>query len=251
MTAPAAQLTGIGKRFNTVVANDGVDLVLQHGSVHAVMGENGAGKSTLMSILFGLLAPDAGQILVNGAPQVFTSPLDAIAVGLGMVHQHFRLFESLTVAANVVYGAEPRRAGLYDRRAAETRVRELGERYGLQIDPRATVSSLSVGERQRVEILKALHREATILILDEPTAVLTPGEVSTLFTVIRRAADAGTTVVLVTHKINEVLSVSDEVTVLRDGRVTGHFRTVETSSAELVHAMTGREVHPVDRKSVV
>ena len=245
MTLPAAQLTGISKRFNAVVANDGVDLVLRRGTVHAVMGENGAGKSTLMSILFGLLSPDAGQILISGRPQVFTSPLDAIAVGLGMVHQHFKLFDSLSVAANVVYGAEPRRAGLFDRRAAEARVRELGERYGLQIDPRARVSSLSVGERQRVEILKALHRDATILILDEPTAVLTPGEVTTLFAVIRRAADAGTTVVLVTHKINEVLTVSDEVTVLRDGRVTGRFLTGETSSAQLVHAMTGREVRPV------
>jgi ABC-type uncharacterized transport system ATPase subunit len=250
MSIPAVELTGISKRFNAVVANDGVDLVLRRGTVHAVMGENGAGKSTLMSILFGLLTPDAGQIRVNGTARTFTGPLDAIAAGLGMVHQHFRLFESLTVAANVVYGAEPRRAGLFDRRAADARVRELGARYGLEIDPRATVSSLSVGERQRVEILKALHRDATTLILDEPTAVLTPGEVSTLFAVIRRAAAAGTTVVLVTHKINEVLSVSDDVTVLRDGRVTGQFRTEQTTSAELVHAMTGREVHPVSNQGL-
>ena len=249
--APAVELSGISKRFGAVVANDGVDLVLRRGSVHAVMGENGAGKSTLMSILFGLVSPDSGEIRVDGRAVEFSNPLDAIAVGLGMVHQHFRLFDSMSVAANVVFGAEPRRLGLYDRRAAEARVRELGERYGLEIDPRARVSSLSVGERQRVEILKALHRDATILILDEPTAVLTPGEVSSLFAVIRRAADAGTTVVLVTHKINEVLSVSDEVTVLRDGRVTGRFTTSATSSAELVHAMTGRDVHQVSNQGDV
>ena len=248
MTVPAVELIGIGKRFGAVVANDGVDLRLRRGSVHAVMGENGAGKSTLMSILFGLLPADSGEIRIGGEPVSFSTPLDAIAAGIGMVHQHFRLFDSMTVAANVVFGAEPRRFGLLDRRAAEARVRELGARYGLEIDPRARVATLSVGERQRVEILKALHRDATILILDEPTAVLTPGEVSSLFAVVRRAADAGTTVVLVTHKINEVLSVSDEVTVLRDGRVTGRFATADTSSAELVHAMTGREVLPVSNE---
>lgn len=245
MNHPAIELAGISKRFGAVVANDSIDLVLRHGTVHAVMGENGAGKSTLMSILFGLVAADSGQILVDGRPAHFSSPLDAIAAGLGMVHQHFRLFDSMTVAANVVYGAEPRRFGLIDQRAAEARVRELGRRYGLEINPRAIVSTLSVGERQRVEILKALHREAKILILDEPTAVLTPSEVTSLFTVIRRAADDGTAVVLVTHKINEVLSASDEVTVLRDGRVTGTFATREVTSANLVHAMTGRVVPEV------
>jgi ABC-type uncharacterized transport system ATPase subunit len=251
MTGVAVELTSISKRFGAVLANDGVDLVLRRGTVHAVMGENGAGKSTLMSILFGLVTADSGEIHVDGRPVAFASPLEAISAGIGMVHQHFRLFDSMSVAANVVFGAEPRRFGLLDRRAAEARVRELGGRYGLAIDPRARVSSLSAGERQRVEILKALHRDATILILDEPTAVLTPGEVSSLFAVIRRAADSGTTVVLVTHKINEVLSVSDEVTVLRDGRVTGRFATNETSSAELVHAMTGREVLTVSNEGGV
>ncbi|MCS5720996.1 ABC transporter ATP-binding protein [Herbiconiux sp. CPCC 203407] len=243
--APAVELVGIGKRFGAVVANDGVDLVLRRGSVHAVMGENGAGKSTLMSMLFGLLKPDSGEIHVDGVPVQFDGPLDAIAAGLGMVHQHFRLFDSMTVADNVVYGAEPTRAGLIDRRAAAARVRELSERYGLETEPTAVVGSLSAGARQRVEILKALHRDARILILDEPTAVLTPSEVTSLFTVIRRAADAGTTVVLVTHKIHEVLAVSDEVTVLRDGRVTGRFATSEATSASLVHAMTGREIDEV------
>jgi ABC-type uncharacterized transport system ATPase subunit len=244
-TVPAVALVGISKRFGAIVANDGVDLALSRGTVHAVMGENGAGKSTLMSILFGLVSPDSGSILIDGKPATFSGPLDAISAGLGMVHQHFRLFESMTVAENVVYGAEPRRNGLVDRKAAQTRVRELSARYGLDVDPSAVVGSLSVGTQQRVEILKALHRDARILILDEPTAVLTPGEVTSLFTVIRRAADAGTTVVLVTHKINEVLSVSDEVTVLRDGRVTGRFDTADATSAALVHAMTGREVTPV------
>ena len=240
--SPAVELVGISKRFGAVVANDGVDLSLARGTVHAVMGENGAGKSTLMSILFGLVTPDSGSILIDGTAVEFSSPLDAIASGLGMVHQHFRLFESMTVAENVVFGAEPRKRGVIDRAAATARVRELSARYGLEIDPTATVGSLSVGSQQRVEILKALHRDARILILDEPTAVLTPGEVTSLFAVIRRAADAGTTVVLVTHKINEVLSVSDEVTVLRDGCVTGRFATSEATSDSLVHAMTGREV---------
>jgi ABC-type uncharacterized transport system ATPase subunit len=244
-TVPAVALVGISKRFGAIVANDGVDLALARGTVHAVMGENGAGKSTLMSILFGLVPPDSGSILIDGKPATFNGPLDAITAGLGMVHQHFRLFDSMTVAENVVYGAEPRRNGLVDRKAAHARVHELAARYGLEVDPSAVVGTLSVGTQQRVEILKALHRDARILILDEPTAVLTPGEVTSLFAVIRRAADAGTTVVLVTHKINEVLSVSDEVTVLRDGKVTGRFRTAEATSADLVQAMTGRDVTPV------
>ncbi|WP_440709785.1 ABC transporter ATP-binding protein [Herbiconiux sp. YIM B11900] len=243
--APAVELIGIGKRFGAVVANDGVDLVLRRGSVHAVMGENGAGKSTLMSMLFGLLEPDAGEIRVDGETVRFSGPLDAIAAGLGMVHQHFRLFDSMTVAENVVYGAEPRRRGRLDRAAAAARVRELSDRYGLETDPDAVVGSLSAGARQRVEILKALHREARILILDEPTAVLTPSEVDSLFAVIRRAADDGSTVVIVTHKIHEVLAVSDEVTVLRDGRVTGRFATAEATGEQLVHAMTGREIEVV------
>jgi ABC-type uncharacterized transport system ATPase subunit len=242
MTFPAVELTGISKRFDAVVANDGVDLVLRTGTVHAVMGENGAGKSTLMSILFGLVQPDSGSIVVEGRPVSFTGPLDAIAAGLGMVHQHFRLFDEMTVAENVVFGAEPRRRGLLDKRAAADRVRQLAARYGLDTDPAALVGGLSAGAKQRVEILKALHRDARILILDEPTAVLTPSEVTSLFAVIRRAADEGATVVLVTHKIHEVLTVSDEVTVLRDGRVTGHFDASTATAESLVHAMTGREV---------
>ncbi|WP_210505862.1 ABC transporter ATP-binding protein [Naasia sp. SYSU D00057] len=245
MTSAAVELRGISKRFDAVVANDGVDLVLRRGTIHAVMGENGAGKSTLMSILFGLVRPDSGDIVVNGVERHFRGPLDAIAAGLGMVHQHFRLFDSMTVAENVVYGAEPTRRGSLDRKAAAARVRELSDRYGLETDPDAVVGRLSAGARQRVEILKALHRDAEILILDEPTAVLTPDEVDSLFAVLRRAADGGATVVLVTHKIHEVLAISDEVTVLRDARVTGRFRTAEATSGALVQAMTGREVREV------
>ncbi|WP_210481197.1 ABC transporter ATP-binding protein [Naasia sp. SYSU D00948] len=245
MRSAAVELRGISKRFDAVVANDGVDLVLHRGTIHAVMGENGAGKSTLMSILFGLVRPDSGEIVVKGEPRSFRGPLDAIAAGLGMVHQHFRLFDSMTVAENVVYGAEPRRRGVLDRRAAAARVRELSERYGLETDSDAVVGRLSAGARQRVEILKALHRDAEILILDEPTAVLTPDEVDSLFAVLRRAAGEGSTVVIVTHKIHEVLAISDEVTVLRDGRVTGRFTTADATSDALVQAMTGREVRPV------
>lgn len=241
----AVALSGITKRFGAVVANDGIDLVLREGTVHAVMGENGAGKSTLMSILYGLMRPDAGEIVVEGSPVRFAGPQDAIAAGLGMVHQHFRLIDTFTVAENVVYGAEPSRGGLLDLRAAGRRVRELADRFGFDIDPTARVGTLSAGVRQRVEILKALHREARILILDEPTAVLTPNEVVALFAALRHAADQGTTVVLVTHKIQEVLTVSDEVTVLRDGRVTGRFTTSDTSAPELVQAMTGRTVNEV------
>ncbi len=245
MTDAAVTLTGISKRYGAVVANDSVDLVLRRGSVHAVMGENGAGKSTLMSILFGLTEPDAGTIEVGGVERRFRGPADAIAAGLGMVHQHFRLFDSMSVAENVVYGAEPTRGALLDRRAAAERVRELSDRYGLGLDPDANVGRLSAGVRQRVEIVKALHREAEILILDEPSAVLTPDEVTSLFSVIRRAADAGTTVVLVTHKIQEVLAISDEVTVLRAGRVSGRFATAEVTGPQLIEAMTGRDVVPV------
>ncbi|WGW11817.1 ABC transporter ATP-binding protein [Saxibacter everestensis] len=244
MTHPAVELAGISKAFGPVIANQNVDLTLRRGSIHALMGENGAGKSTLMSILYGIHRPDSGQILRNGSAVSFDNPQQAMAVGLSMVHQHFRLFDSLTVAENVVFGAEPRRFGQLDSAAAERRVRELADQYGLAVEPAARVGSLPVGVRQRVEILKALHRNSDVLILDEPTASLTPGEVTSLFEVIRRAANQGSSIVLVTHKIPEVLDVSDEVTVLRDGRVSGRFRTADTSAAELVEAMTGRVASP-------
>jgi simple sugar transport system ATP-binding protein len=241
---PAAELRGITKRFGPVLAVDGVDLVLERGSVHAVVGENGAGKSTLMSVLYGLHRPDAGTVLRAGRELRLTSPLDAISAGLGMVHQHFRLFGSLSVAENVVYRAEPRRAGLLDRRAAERRVAELSERMGLDVDPSARVDTLPLGVRQRVEILKALHRQAEVLILDEPTAVLTPGEVDSLFAVIATMAAQGTTVALVTHKVREVLEATDRVTVLRDGVVTARLTTAQTTAGEIVEAMIGRGLVP-------
>jgi simple sugar transport system ATP-binding protein len=241
---PAAELRGITKRFGPVVAVDGVDLVLERGTVHAVVGENGAGKSTLMSVLYGLHRPDAGTVLVGGREVRLHSPLDAIGAGLGMVHQHFRLFGSLTVAENVVYRAEPGRFGRYDQRAAEQRVAELSARMGLDVDPSARVDSLPLGVRQRVEILKALHREADVLILDEPTAVLTPGEVDSLFAVIRTMAAQGTTVALVTHKVREVLEATDRVTVLRDGVVSARLSTADTTAGEVVEAMIGRGLVP-------
>jgi ABC-type uncharacterized transport system ATPase subunit len=250
---PAAELVGIVKRFGPVLANDHVDLAIAPGEVHAVVGENGAGKSTLMSILFGLHRPDAGHILRSGVRVRLRSPADAIAHGLGMVHQRFRLFPGLTVAENVVIGAEPVRRGVaLDQAAARRRVEELGERYGLRVDPAARVGDLPVGVRQRVEILKALHREAEILILDEPTAVLTPGEAERLFGVLRAVTATGASVVLVTHRLGEVLAASDRVTVLRQGRVTGRFRTAETSADELIRAMIGRSVAaPGPRASAV
>src|SRR6476469_5070714 len=196
------EMHGIVKRFgNGVVANDSADLRLRHGEIHALVGENGAGKSTLMSILYGLVAPDEGEIRVDGRVVRFRSPIDAVAAGMGMVHQAFRLFPSMTVAENVVYRAETRGApGFLDRRAAVRAVAELSERHGLRVDPRARVCDLSVGVLQRVEILKALHRDARVLILDEPTAVLTPQETRLLFDVLRNLRASGRTVVIVTHQ---------------------------------------------------
>ncbi|WP_369053306.1 ABC transporter ATP-binding protein [Kineococcus terrestris] len=240
----AVALRGVTKRFGAVLAVDDVDLEVEAGAVHAVVGENGAGKSTLMSMLYGLHRPDSGTVLRGGREVELTSPLDAIGHGLGMVHQHFKLFEPLTVAENVVYRAEPVRRGVLDRRAAVRRVEELSARFGLAVDPDARVGSLPLGVRQRVEILKALHREAQVLVLDEPTAVLTPGEVDSLFAVLRSMADAGTAVVIVTHKVQEVLALSDRVTVLRDGRVSGRYETAATDAAELVRAMIGRGLAP-------
>ncbi|MBN8994954.1 MAG: ABC transporter ATP-binding protein [Rhizobiales bacterium] len=236
------EATGIVKRYGAVLANDHVDLAVRQGEIHAVMGENGAGKSTLMGILYGLQQPDEGIIRLCGKDVRFRSALDAIAEGMGMVHQAFKLFNSLTVRENITYGREPQRAGFIDRRAAEARVAELAARYQLAVDPKATVGKLSVGVRQRVEILKALYRDARVLILDEPTAVLTPQERDALFAVMRRLAADGRTILFVTHKIHEVMAVTDRVTVLRDGRVAARMATRETSEAEIVKAMTGRAV---------
>lgn len=236
------EAAGIVKRYGAVLANDHVDLAVARGEIHAVMGENGAGKSTLMGILYGLQRPDAGVIRLRGTEVRFRSALDAIAHGMGMVHQAFRLFNSLTVWENITFGKEPQRAGFIDRRAAAESVAALAARYQLAVDPTAVVGKLSVGVRQRVEILKALYREARVLILDEPTAVLTPQERDALFTVMRRLVEDGRTILFVTHKIHEVMAVTDRVTVLRDGRVVERLATRETSESAIVRAMTGRSV---------
>lgn len=236
------EMIDIVKRYPGVLANDRVNLDVTQGEIHALMGENGAGKSTLMAILYGLQSPDYGYIRLEWQTVQFRSPLDAIEHGIGMVHQSFKLFESLTVWENIVYGREPRRGPFIDRAAARRQVAELAERHGLPIDPNARVGTLPVGVRQRLEILKALYRQARILILDEPTAVLTPGEVAGLFDVMRKLAASGCTILLVTHKLNEVMAVSDRITVLRDGRVTDRLVTSQTDPAQIIRAMIGRNV---------
>ena len=239
---PALELRGITKRFPGVVANDAVNLAVRAGDIHAVVGENGAGKTTLMSILYGLFPPDEGEIFIGGESVRFHSALDAIRAGMGMVHQAFRLFPTLSVADNVVFREEPTRRMLMDRAAAVRAVRELAEQYELAVDPQALAETQPVGVLQRVEILKALYRDAQILILDEPTAVLTPQERDRLFTVIRRLRDSGRTILFVTHKLGEVMAVSDRVTVLRNGRAVADLLTAETSPEEITHHMTGRTV---------
>ncbi len=236
------ELRGITKRFPGVLANDHIDLAVRTGEILAVVGENGAGKTTLMSILYGLLAPDSGEILVRGEPVHLRNALDAIDHGLGMVHQAFKLFPTLTVAENVVFRSEPRRGAFLDRRRAEQVVAELATRHGLAVDPAAKVEDLPVGVLQRVEILKALYRNANVLILDEPTAVLTPQERDTLFSVLRSLRESGRTIVFITHKLNEVMAISDRVTVLRNGRVVTEMITSQTSPAEISRHMTGRDV---------
>jgi len=236
------EMIDIVKRYPGVLANDHVDLAVERGEIHAVMGENGAGKSTLMSILYGLQSPDEGYIRFKGTTLLLQSPLDAIAQGIGMVHQAFKLFESLSVWENIVYRREPRRGIFVDGARARREVEELARRHGLPIDPQARVASLPVGVRQRLEILKALYRDAQVLILDEPTAVLTPAEVTTLFTVMKSLAAAGCTILLVTHKLNEVMAVSDRITVLRNGRVAERLVTAATNPAQIVRAMTGQQI---------
>ena len=231
-------MRGITKRFVGVVANDSVDLDVAAGEVHALLGENGAGKSTLSNILTGLYHPDEGTIALAGTPVSFGSPRDAIAAGIAMVHQHFRQVTKFTVAENFLLGAR----GAFDAATAADRIRSLGKEYGLEVDPDADVWELSVGEQQRVEILKALDRQARILILDEPTAVLTPQEADALFATMRRMAADGRSIIFISHKLHEVMKVSDRVTTLRDGRTVGTVVTAETTSAELARQMVGRTV---------
>src|ERR1051325_10909540 len=236
------ELRNITKRFGDVLANDNVNIVVKPGTIHAIVGENGAGKSTAMRIACGFYKADSGEILVDGKVRQINSPHDAIALGIGMVHQHFMLVDTMTVAENIVLGAEPGSAVSLHVRAAEKRIQSLSEEFRLAIDPAAPVETLSVGQQQRVELLKALFRDARILILDEPTAVLTPQEVDEFFQILRRMREQGKTVVIITHKLEEVLAISDDVTVMRDGRVVGQRKTTDTNAAALARRMGGRDV---------
>jgi simple sugar transport system ATP-binding protein len=237
------ELRGITKRFPGVVANDHVDFDLRAGEVHALLGENGAGKSTLMNILYGLYKPDEGEIVLKGKPVVFGSAKDAIDRGIGMVHQHFMLIPVMTVAENIVLEVEPRKAGvLLDYDQAVERVREISTRYGLAVNPTAKVENISVGQQQRVEILKALYRGAEILILDEPTAVLTPQEAGELFAIIKSLQEGGTSIIFISHKLNEVLEIADRITVLRRGKMIDTVPREGATEEGLAKMMVGREV---------
>ena len=236
------ELRGITKRFGSLVANDHIDLRVPPGEIRGLLGENGAGKTTLMNVLYGLVQPDEGEILVDGKPVTIRSPKDAINARIGMVHQHFMLVPVFTVAENVILGVEPTRGRwLLDRRRARREVRELSERYGLEVNPDARVEDLPVGVQQRVEIIKALLRQASVLILDEPTAVLTPGETEDLFRIMRELREGGRSIVFISHKLKEVQAIADNVTVIRRGRVVGE-RPPDTSDAELAALMVGRAV---------
>jgi len=244
------ELRGITKRFGTFTANDRIDVTVEPGEVHALLGENGAGKSTLMNVLYGLYQPDEGEIVIDGTPRTFRGPGNAIAAGIGMVHQHFMLIPVFTVAENVMLGHEDVSGpfGRLSRRTAAKKVRELSDRFGLDVDPDALVQDLPVGVQQRVEILKALTRDAGVLILDEPTAVLTPHEIDDLIRVMRDLRDAGTAIVFITHKLREVKTIADRITVIRRGKVVGE-TTADSSEQELATMMVGRDVKLVVDKS--
>src|ERR671930_452287 len=240
---PALELRGITKRFPGVLANDHVDFDLRRREVHALLGENGAGKSTLMNILYGLYHPDEGEILIRGKRVALSSPKDAIAQGIGMVHQHFMLIPVMTVAENIVLASEPTQAGvLLDYSAARNRVRHLSQTFNFAIDPDARVQNISVGQQQRVEILKALYRGAEILILDEPTAVLTPQEAQELFEILRSLKAQGKSIIFISHKLNEVLEIADRITTLRRGVVVGTVPAAGATEEGLARMMVGREV---------
>ncbi len=242
-SAPALEMRDITKRYPGVVANDHIDLDVRPGEIHALLGENGAGKTTLMNVLYGLARPDEGTILLDGTPVQIASPADAIARGISMVHQHFMLIPVLSVAENVILGSETMANAIFvDRKEASRRIGELARRFGFDLDPEARVSTLSVGLQQRVEILKALYREARILVLDEPTAVLTPQETDEIFALLRRLAVDGHSIIFISHKLYEVLEVADRITVIRRGKVIGERKPDETTEEELAELMVGREV---------
>lgn len=241
-TSYAVEMRNITKRFGTVVANSKVSLKIAKGSIHAIIGENGAGKSTIMNVLYGFYRADEGEILVDGQVQKINTTADALKLGLGMVHQHFMLAGALSVTENIILGSEPGSTFKIDYNKAKEKIKEISKQYGLQINPDAKVDTLSVGEEQRVEILKTLYRGAKILILDEPTAVLTPQETEEFFRILRSLRDQGKTIIIITHKLAEVLAISEKVTVMRLGKVVGEVETKNTSAEELARLMVGREV---------
>ncbi len=238
----AIELRGIVKRFPGVIANDGINLKIRHGEIHCLLGENGAGKTTLMRILYGLYQPDEGEILLNGVPTRIHSPRDALAHRIGMVHQHFRLVPTLSVEENVILGLDEGTGPFLNLRKVRAKIQKIANTYGLSVDSRAQVWQLSVGQQQRVEIIKALYRDADILIMDEPTSVLTPQEVDQLFSTLRTLVNDGLTIIFITHKLDEVMEVSDRVTVLRKGKVVETRPTADTDKETLARLMVGREV---------
>jgi len=242
MAGPAIELIGINKSFGAVRANRDINLEVERGTIHGIIGENGAGKSTLMSILYGFYQADSGEIRVGGKPTVIKTPNDAIAVGIGMVHQHFMLVENFTVIENVILGAEGEALLNNSIAKARSELRRLEEEYGLEVDPDAVIEELPVGLQQRVEILKALYRGAEILILDEPTGVLTPAEADHLFRILQKLKDEGKTVVLITHKLREIMAITDNVSVMRQGTMVATRKTAETTVEELAELMVGRRV---------
>src|SRR5687768_5015683 len=240
---PVLELRGITKRFPGIVANDNVDFDLRKGEVHALLGENGAGKSTLMNVLYGLYRPDEGEIRINGKQADLGSPKAAIENGIGMVHQHFMLIPVMTVAENIVLATEPVHNGIMlDYPTAEKRVREISTRFGLAVDPRAVVQDITVGQQQRVEILKALYRGADILVLDEPTAVLTPQEAKELFAIVKGLTEQGKSIIFISHKLNEVTEIADRITVLRRGKRIETLPAAGATEEGLARLMVGREV---------
>lgn len=236
------------KKYGNFTANDKVSITLGAGEVHAIVGENGAGKTTLMRMLYGMEQPTSGEIVLNGKPVAFRGPNDAIQHGIGMVHQHFMLFGEFSVAENIVIGYEPRKSGFFLRKEAAAQVRELSEQYRIPVNPQALVANCSIGEQQRVEILKVLYQGADIIVLDEPTAVLTPLEVKDLLQTIRNLAESGKSVILITHKLQEVMEVADRITVLRGGKVTGSVAKDQTNVDDLARLMVGRELQQLSER---
>jgi ABC-type uncharacterized transport system ATPase subunit len=250
--APVVELRNITKRFPGIVANDSISLRLDKGEIHALLGENGAGKSTLMNIVFGLYQPDEGNIYVQGKEVAIDSPNRAIELGIGMVHQHFKLVQPFTVTENIILGMEPRKGLEIDIRSAQKKVSQLSEQYGLKVDPKAKIEDISVGMQQRVEILKTLYRGADILIFDEPTAVLTPQEITELMVIMKNLVKEGKSIILITHKLKEIMEISDTVTIIRRGKIIDTVKTAETTPRELAEKMVGRDVSfKVSKKEAV